>query len=234
MKMKQLLITTASIIILTSTAAKVQAQAGSTTVTTPTGEEHIWNDPGHWWNERFYYDKDTDHRPLFSANELTLDFFGTYLNPERRFTSFPNTSIHKGHWGGGVGANYFWSKDVGIGADTSFQVGASDFVDHVGGNLIVRFPIDVIRLAPYVFAGGGRKFDPIDQWFGDAGAGLEFRLNRNLGISATHAISGMTRQSLTGPGMRLCFEPGCAWPSEQIIIRSMSAGSHLPALCFGN
>jgi hypothetical protein len=66
--------------------------------------------------------------------------------------------------------------------DASFQDGERNFVDHVGGNLIVRFPFEPVRLAPYLFGGGGRKFDPMDQWFADAGVGLEFRFNWNLGV----------------------------------------------------
>ena len=92
-----------------------------------------------WCNDPFYYQRDSN-KPLFSANELSLDFFGTYLNPERHFLAWPNTDIHRGTWGGGVGANYFWSKDVGLGVDTSMQDGGSTFFDHVGGNLMVRFP----------------------------------------------------------------------------------------------
>jgi Outer membrane protein beta-barrel domain len=119
---------------------------------------------------------------LFHANEWSLDAFGTYLNPMRGIKSFPNTNIRNGTWGGGVGANYFWSKDVGLGADTSFQDGGIKFVNHVGGNLIVRFPFDCWRLVPYIFGGGGYQWSDRGQWFVDLGAGLEFRFNRHLGL----------------------------------------------------
>src|SRR5258708_8418892 len=154
-------------------------RAPSTRPNDPT-DDHIWNDPRGWWDSTFYYEHDT--RPLFNADELRLDVFGTYLGPERHFGSFPSTSIRHGLWGGGVGVNYFWSRYTGAGVDTSFQDGAHEFVDHVGGNLILRFPFEPVRLAPYIFGGGGLKFDPMDQWFADAGVGLEFRFNWNLGI----------------------------------------------------
>jgi len=199
-------------VMMFATASAVHADTTVVTTTTPPPDDtHIWNDPGAWWNNTFYYDN--SHRPLFGANELTLDLFGTYLAAERRFTSFPNTSIRHGSWGGGIGANYFWSKDVGIGVDTSFQDGAVKFVDHVGGNLIVRLPIEPIRLAPYVFAGGGRRFDPNGAWFGDGGAGLEFRLNPHLGIFGDARYiwgdkalpNGARDQALLRTGLRLAF-----------------------------
>lgn len=171
---KQLMISAAVVTMLAAPAARAQNNAAP--------NDTLWSNPSGWANETFVYDPNPGHHPLFTANETTLDFFGTYLNPEHNFTSFPNRNIHRGTWGGGVGMNYFWSKDVGIGADTSFQDGESKFVNHVGGNLMVRFPIEPLRMAPYVFAGGGRNFDPIGSWFGDAGGGLEFRLNHNLGI----------------------------------------------------
>lgn len=129
-----------------------------------------------------YYDQ--QHQTAFNANEFSLDLFGTYQAPERHFLAWPNTSIrHGGNWGGGVGGNYFFTCMLGIGADTSFLSGTPHFDDHVGGNLILRFPIEPIRMAPYVFGGGGRWFNnPNNVWFADVGAGLEIRLNPKLGI----------------------------------------------------
>jgi hypothetical protein len=174
-------------------------------------DDHIWSDPRGWWDSTFYYEHDA--RPLFNANELRLDLFGSYLASERRFGSFPNTSIRRGLWGGGVGTSYFWTRCIGGGVDTSFQDGARNFVDHVGGNLIVRFPIEAVRLAPYIFGGGGRKFDPLDQWFADAGVGLEFRFNWNLGIFGDAQYiwndrtmpDGRHDQALLRAGLRMAF-----------------------------
>ena len=161
-----------------------------------------------WRSTHLYYDKDRSDT-LFKANEFSLDLFGTYLARERNIEAFPNTSIHHGQWGGGVGANYFWSRDVGIGADTSFQDGGRRFVDHVGGNLFVRLPIEAIRLAPFVFAGGGRSCNPGYNWFGDAGVGVDFRLNPKLAIFGDARyiwkdVAGQD-QALLRTGIRLIF-----------------------------
>ncbi len=203
--MKSKLLITASLMLVMAVSARADANANAPADNPPSNG---------WWNDRFYYDKNPENRPLFHANELTMDFFASYLNPEHNVTAFPNTDIHHGTWGGGVGANYFWSKDVGIGVDTSFQTESSVFVDHVAGNLLMRIPFDCIHLAPYAFAGGGRGFSPIGSWFGDVGAGLEFRFNRNLGIFADGryiwhdrviSFSGTREQGLFRTGLRVGF-----------------------------
>ena len=133
-----------------------------------------------WFNTRMTYTTDT--QPVFNANEFSLDLFGAYQANERHFLAFPNTSIQHGNWGGGVGGNYFFTTMLGVGADTSFIAGTPRFDDHVGGNVFFRIPIEPVHLAPYIFAGGGRAFNPGWDWYGDCGVGLEFRLNPKLGV----------------------------------------------------
>jgi hypothetical protein len=162
-----------------------------------------------WMSDHFYYD--TNHKQAFNANELSFDAFGSLMGHERTFLAWPNTSIrdHNGSWGGGIGANYFWSQDVGIGVDAGAQDGTQRFIDHVGGNLLVRFPIQPINLAPYVFAGGGRAFNPGWNWYGDAGFGLEFRLNPKFGIfsDARYIWKDIAHndEALVRAGIRLVF-----------------------------
>jgi hypothetical protein len=202
MKLKTL--TMAAAVMMLAAAAKAQVTTNSTittTTTTSTGD-HMWNNPD-WWK----YEKHPDGH-LFNANELTLDAFGTYLNPERRIKSIFNTSIRKGTWGGGVGANYFWSRDVGLGVETSFQDGGAKFVDHVGGNLMVRFPFDVIRTAPYIMAGGGYKWNPRGSWFVDLGPGLEFRFNKHLGVFGDASYIFLDKVSPGGTKDQLYFRVG--------------------------
>lgn len=133
-----------------------------------------------WFNTRMTYA--TDNQPLFNANEFSLDLFGAYQANERHFLAWPNTSIHHGNWGGGVGGNYFFTPMLGVGVETTFLSGTRHFDDHINGNFIFRIPIEVAHIAPYVLAGGGRSFNPGWYWFGDAGVGLEFRLNPKMGI----------------------------------------------------
>ncbi|WP_150107188.1 outer membrane beta-barrel protein [Pedosphaera parvula] len=218
MKIKTL-ITTIAVGMFGATLARAEDTTASTVNT-----YHIWQNPQGWWAQTYVY-TDTGGAAgnvsenvsgnvsgapyLFNANELTLDLFGSYLKrqpiTEGRFFS------HNGLWGGGVGANYFFTRYVGIGADTSFQDGASDFVDHVGGNLILRLPIEYIRSAPYIFGGGGFKFDPRDQWFYNAGGGWEFRFNPHLGLFADGRFVWLTRNTtdrnelLLRTGLRVAF-----------------------------
>lgn len=168
-----------------------------------------------WWDTRVRYD--SGHDQLFNANEFSLDLFGTYQAKEHHFLAWPNTDIkgHNGLWGGGVGGNYFFTRYLGVDAETAFLAETTHFVDHVGGNLIGRFPIDVAHLAPYVFGGGGRSFNPSWRaggsynWFWDVGAGLEFRLNPKLGIFADARYIWLENhngdQAALRSGIRLVF-----------------------------
>lgn len=71
-------------------------------------------------------DNGNDQGLLFRDNEVSLDLFGTYLNQERHLSKIFDTDIRHGHFGGGVGLNYFSIKYVGDGADTGFQSQQSD------------------------------------------------------------------------------------------------------------
>ncbi|HWF17657.1 MAG TPA: outer membrane beta-barrel protein [Verrucomicrobiae bacterium] len=162
-----------------------------------------------WVNTRLCYD--TGHDALFNANEASLDLFGTYQAFERHFLAWPNTSIHHGNYGGGVGGNYFFTRELGIGAEAAFLAGtgAPHFTDHVGGNLFLRLPIDVAHIAPYVFGGGGRAFNPTWNWYWDFGVGLEFRFNPKMGIFADARYiwkdEGARDQAALRAGLRLVF-----------------------------
>jgi hypothetical protein len=114
----------------------------------------------------------------FGANELSFDAFATYADPKRGvFRS------RRGEWGGGVAVNYFVTRHLGFSAETYFE-DRGDFFDHVSGNVLLRWPIDEAMIAPYLLAGGGRRWDPRSEWYGQIGAGLEARFHRNFGIFA--------------------------------------------------
>jgi len=46
----------------------------------------------------------------------------------------------------------------------------------------VRVPIFNTGIAPYVFGGAGHQFDLVQQTFGQAGGGIEFRFVRHIGL----------------------------------------------------
>lgn len=130
------------------------------------------------------------------ASKAMSDFYGFYREHEISFDAFVSGAIgqqtidrltgarirHDGRLGAGLGANVFFCRYIGVGADAYSENTTHAFVDNVSGNLIFRLPIADTGLAPYVFGGGGYQFDPLHQSFGQAGAGLEFRFLRHAGL----------------------------------------------------
>jgi len=142
---------------------------------------HVYEDPSGWWDSHFTYDQTADR---YTAQELSLDLFGSYLNPEGKFNDLFNTSLNHGFWGGGAGLNYFITRELGIGTDFNISSKPDDanLVDYVVGNLYGRLPLGNSGLAPYIFGGGGRAMSPTYQWTYGGGVGLEYRLNPITGL----------------------------------------------------
>jgi hypothetical protein len=105
------------------------------------------------------------------------------MHPEEKIEHLFKTNIRKdGTWGGGVGLNYFFLRNVGIGADINIPDNGGPAVDHIVGSLLVRLPIGPSGWAPYLFGGGGRGTDPVWEWQGHGGVGMEYRWNPLTGI----------------------------------------------------
>ena len=120
---------------------------------------------------------------LFSANELQLDLFGTYSAPQNTIEHLSGDRLeHTGRAGAGIGVNYFFLRWLGVGADAYTENTAGSWVDNVSGNLILRLPLDSVHLAPYVYGGGGRQFDPRQTYFGQVGLGVEVRIIKHVGL----------------------------------------------------
>ena len=141
---------------------------------------HMWDDPNTWWAGHFTYD--TSGGPKYTAAELSLDAFGSYVAPERHFSKLFETNIRHGDWGGGVGLNYFFTREIGISGDMNIGDNGGNFIDQAEGSLVVRWPFEPSGWAPYIFGGGGRGFDPEWEWLGHAGVGVEYRFNPVTGI----------------------------------------------------
>ena len=150
----------------------------------------------------------------YTSQELSLDLFGSYLNPERKFENLFVTNARRGAWGGGVGANYFFLKYVGLGADVNFSDHPGRIMDEAGGNLILRLPLGNTGLAPYIFGGGGQLLGQVPYtgygWFYDGGVGLEYRFTHQIGLFTDGRFMWSDRSTendrlMIRAGLRLAF-----------------------------
>lgn len=131
-------------------------------------------------SSKSYKQEETYVAPLcFQDTEFTLDLFGAYVQ-----TDDNGRGVYTDGWGGGVGLNFFFARYFGIGVDGIWTDTASNssIIHNVSGSFIIRFPIDTICLAPYVFGGGGGHFDSENNASAHAGAGLEYRATEKIGI----------------------------------------------------
>jgi hypothetical protein len=146
---------------------------------------------------------------LYRCYELSVDAFGTASLGQYTIEHWSNSRVRDNTQGGaGVGLNYFITRNFGIGADAYSENTSGPFIDSVEGNLILRFPLGQCGLAPYVFAGGGNQFDLVKTYFGQAGAGLEFRFTRQIGmfVDARAVLPNETKGFGVGRlGMRFAF-----------------------------
>jgi hypothetical protein len=123
-----------------------------------------------------------EDQQLYTAKEGSLDMFASYVAPERGFSHLFSTDIRHGNWGGGLGANYFPTMNFGLGIDVNIPKNGGTFIDSQTTNLIFRKPLGSSGLSPYLFGGGGKSYDPMNQWIAQAGIGLEYRSSHNMGL----------------------------------------------------
>jgi opacity protein-like surface antigen len=151
-----------------------------------------------------------DQSDRYRNNEASLDLFGSVSINQETINHFSGKRVtHDGRLGAGLGANFFFNRYVGIGGDAYSEDTDMHFVDSASGSLIGRLPIGKTGLAPYVFGGGGHRFDPADRWFAQVGAGLEFRFTPNVGIFADGRYviieQGTPNYGVGRAGLRLSF-----------------------------
>ncbi|MEA3212140.1 MAG: hypothetical protein QOE70_5197 [Chthoniobacter sp.] len=121
----------------------------------------------------------------FDDRELQIDTFGqASYGSESHIGMFRDVAV-----GGGVGLNYFFHRNIGLGVDAAWLSAKENALagpvdaDHdrtvlhnFSGSLIFRLPIDSACLAPYAYVGGGFHVDG-EQWAsGHAGLGVEWRI----------------------------------------------------------
>ena len=137
------------------------------------GAERVSND------EALHYDQGDTYR----ACELSADVFGTASLGEHSINHLSGSRVrHDTRLGAGLGLSYFFTRNLGIGADVYSENTTGAVVDSLSANLILRLPLGPSGFAPYAFGGGGRQFDLNEAWFGQVGAGMEYRFTRNVGV----------------------------------------------------
>jgi hypothetical protein len=117
------------------------------------------------------------HDEPFPSNQLSLQAFGTYATRDRE-------GARADMGGGGLGLTYFFTRYVGIGADTYIEEWKWPY--RVNGSVILRLPLpeQLSKLAVYGFGGGGREFKDIPQFTWHGGGGLEYKFCRYFGLFA--------------------------------------------------
>jgi len=119
----------------------------------------------------------------YRSGELSLDGFGSASVGKYTIDHPSNARVrHNARLGAGVGINYFITQNIGIGAEAYSENTTGPFVDSASANLTLRFPLGESGFAPYIFGGGGRHFDAVKTWFGQAGAGMEYRFTPHTGV----------------------------------------------------
>ncbi|HEY5346541.1 MAG TPA: outer membrane beta-barrel protein [Verrucomicrobiae bacterium] len=173
----KLAITMAAGVILAAGTSLRAADTDSTTTTTTSSSTVATPPP------------DTDRgltnnlEPIYQSNELSIDGFGMGSVGNYTLVHPSNDRIKNNSQGGvGVGLNYFFTRFVGIGAEAYSQNTTGVFIDNASANLLLRMPLGESGFAPYVLGGGGHQFDAAKLWFGQAGAGMEYRFCHNIGM----------------------------------------------------
>lgn len=112
---------------------------------------------------------------------LSLSGFGVYTRSEPQgFDHVFDSQFANGDFGVGVGADYFFTEYIGVGADATInnldEVKGS-FLDSASVSGILRYPLG--RFAPYALGGLTRNFET-DRWDLHAGVGLEVKLDKTF------------------------------------------------------
>lgn len=137
--------------------------------------------------------------PCFTEGELHLDLLSVYADPT-------GNQLASGV-GGGIGLGYFFTERFGL-MSRAYWWDAESVIHSITTSAVLRFPIQSICLAPYIYAGVGAHLDSVNQFGSHAGAGLEFRMTERLGLFADYSYTWAEETEnwhLGTLGLRLAF-----------------------------
>lgn len=147
---------------------------------------------------------------IFQSNEAQLDLFGSGSVNEQVLDHISGKRItQNGRLGAGGGLTFFPSRFVGFGGDVYSENTEHSFINNASGNLYLRFPIDPVHLAPYVYGGAGYQWEPGQAWFAQAGAGVDIRVTHHWGffVDGRYVLPSRHEQNfgVGRAGIRLVF-----------------------------
>lgn len=122
----------------------------------------------------------------YKQGEVTADVFGTYAQSKAKLNDAFDRQFKNGTFGAGIGLNYFFHRNVAIGADAvipSASQASHSFFDQVNLNLTARLPIGDSGLAPYLVGSLGRNMET-GEYTSGAAVGAEYRLTKAVGVFA--------------------------------------------------
>jgi hypothetical protein len=119
----------------------------------------------------------------YRSSELSVDAFGSGSLGEYTLNHLSGPSVRQNvRFGLGAGLSYFITRNIGIGGEAYSENTTGAFIDSASANLTLRLPLGQSGFAPYAFGGGGHQFDAAKLWFGQAGAGMEYRFTPHVGV----------------------------------------------------
>ncbi len=125
----------------------------------------------------------SDQSELYGATETSLDLFGSAAVGQQTLDHITGLKLNRDfRLGAGAGLNYFFTRNLGVAADAYTENIAHSFIDSASMNFIGRLPLGHSGFSPYLYGGFGRQFDASEVWFGQAGAGIEYRFSHQFGV----------------------------------------------------
>jgi len=108
----------------------------------------------------------------YAQKGISYDIAGVYTSRNR-------DGNDKGAWGPGIGVNYDFTPNIGVGVDTYSDGFRLPYM--LNASFIYTFHTTWM-LNPYGFAGFGRQWEHASQWTEHVGAGVEYETKFGPGL----------------------------------------------------